>query len=216
MTDLITNAPALPAVPAAAPGVAAEAVFGATPLVDGEDAVAYADLLARVGATVRPADILEEIWVRDVVDLVWEGQRLRRLKVHVVNAVLYRGVRQAVGPLIGWEEADRLSKRWQAREESAVAEVDTLLADHGLGMEAVIAAALENRLEPVERIDRLITETELRRNVALREVERHRGALGRLLRRAVDEVEDAEFAVLEPPGRSSVRSAGRSAARSAT
>jgi hypothetical protein len=207
MTDPITDAPALPAAPAAAPSLSADAVFGAPPLIAGEDAGAYADLLARVGAAVRPADILEEIWVRDVVDLVWEGQRLRRLKTHLVNSVLHRGVRQAVGPLIGWEEANAVSARWQARDARAVARVETLLAHHGLSMDAVIAAALESQLEPVERIDRLITEAELRRNVALREVERHRAALGRSLRRAVDDVEDAEFAVLDPPGRSLARSA---------
>ena len=187
MTDAITDAPALPAAPASAPSLAADAVFGAPPLIEGEDAGAYADLLARVGATVRPADILEEIWVRDVVDLVWEGLRLRRLKVHLVNSVLHRGVRQAVGPLIGWEEADALSARWQARDAARRRPGgERCSPTHGLSMDAVIAAALERQLEPVERIDRLITEAELRRNVALREVERHRAALGRSLRRAVE------------------------------
>lgn len=55
--------------------------FGPPPLLDGEDAAVYDDLYARVAAAVRPADILEEIWVRDTVDLTWEVFRLRRLKV---------------------------------------------------------------------------------------------------------------------------------------
>jgi hypothetical protein len=55
-------------------------LLGAPPLVGGEDAAAYDELLARVAGAVAPADVLEEMWVRDVVDLAWETLRLRRLK----------------------------------------------------------------------------------------------------------------------------------------
>ena len=44
--------------------------MGRPPLVHGEDERAYAELLARVQAAVAPKDILEEFWVRDVVDLL--------------------------------------------------------------------------------------------------------------------------------------------------
>jgi hypothetical protein len=58
--------------------------FGPAPLLDGEDSAAYDELLARVSGAVKPSDILEEIWVRDVVDLVWEALRLRRLKANLI------------------------------------------------------------------------------------------------------------------------------------
>ena len=38
-------------------------------------------LLARISGTLQPADVLEDIWVRDVVDLAWEIMRLRRQSV---------------------------------------------------------------------------------------------------------------------------------------
>jgi hypothetical protein len=38
----------------------------------GESSEAYDNLLARIRAVVEPADMLEEIWVRDVTDLAWE------------------------------------------------------------------------------------------------------------------------------------------------
>jgi hypothetical protein len=47
--------------------------------------------------------------------------------------------------------------------------------------------------EALERIDRMIASAEARRNVALREVERHRSSLGQALRRASEEAVDAEF-----------------------
>src|ERR1700674_814547 len=60
------------------------AACGDPPLIPGEDRVAYDELLARVSAAVEPADIFEEIWVRDVVDHEWEVLRLRRLKVNLL------------------------------------------------------------------------------------------------------------------------------------
>jgi hypothetical protein len=54
--------------------------LGPPPLFEGEDAGAYDELLARISGAVKPTDIFEENWVGDIVDLVWEAVRLRRLK----------------------------------------------------------------------------------------------------------------------------------------
>src|SRR5436190_11103678 len=43
------------------------ALFGPPPLLEGEDTAAYDEFLVRISGAVKPADILEEIWVRDVV-----------------------------------------------------------------------------------------------------------------------------------------------------
>jgi hypothetical protein len=56
-----------------------------------------------------------------------------------------------------------------------------------------IAFAYKINLSNIEQIDRMIASMELRRNNALREIERHRTGFGALLRRAVEQVEDAEF-----------------------
>ena len=60
-------------------------IFGPPPLLDGESQEVYDTLLARVTGTVNPKDIIEEIWVHDVVNLVWEILRLRRLKVALLS-----------------------------------------------------------------------------------------------------------------------------------
>ena len=41
------------------------------PLVAGESAESYASLGARAVAAVKPRDFIEEILLRDVVDLTW-------------------------------------------------------------------------------------------------------------------------------------------------
>src|SRR5258705_2983002 len=87
--------------------------FLAPPLFAGEDTAAYDELLARVSGTIRPSDILEEIWLRDVVDLVWEVFRLRRLKAGLMTADAHEGMAQVLRPLI----PDNLeaAQEWSAR-----------------------------------------------------------------------------------------------------
>jgi hypothetical protein len=56
-------------------------LFGSPPLLlQGEDASAYDELLGRVCAAIKPADIIEEMFIADVVSLQWEVLRWRRLK----------------------------------------------------------------------------------------------------------------------------------------
>jgi hypothetical protein len=55
-------------------------LFGQPPLLDGEDAAAYDALLARISAAVKPVNIIEEMFICDVVSLEWEVLRWRRLK----------------------------------------------------------------------------------------------------------------------------------------
>jgi hypothetical protein len=62
------------------------------------------------------------------------------------------------------------------------------------------------RIATIEHIDRMVAGAEARRNVALREVDRHRATLA-ALRQAADEALDAEFK--EPPPRLTEGEAGR-------
>jgi hypothetical protein len=140
------------------------APFGPPPLIDGENSAEYEELLARVSATVKPADILEEIWVRDIVDLVWEAWRLRRLKAALMAAHAHRGLSAALVPLVEWRERDVLVGDWFAREPEAIKRVDQILESAGLSMDAVMAQTLSVKLDDIERIDRMTALAEARRN----------------------------------------------------
>ena len=63
---------AAPSVPGRAQGLA---LFGPPPLLEGEDAAAYDQLLARICAAVKPVDIIDEMFIADVVSLEWEVLR---------------------------------------------------------------------------------------------------------------------------------------------
>jgi hypothetical protein len=47
-------------------------------LLEGEDEAAYDELLGRICAAVKPVNVIEEMFVADVVFLEWEIVRLRR------------------------------------------------------------------------------------------------------------------------------------------
>jgi IS30 family transposase len=63
-------------------------------------------------------------------------------------------------------------------------------------MDAVMARTLGLKIHEIERIDRMTMAAEARRNAILREIERHRATFARTLRRAVEDVEDADFKVV--------------------
>ena len=86
-----------------------------------------------------------------------------------------------------------------AQQPGAESLVDELLGRAGTSIEALTADALREEFDYIERIDRLITIAENRRNDALNEIERRRALFGETLRRSVQEIEDAEFEVTEAP-----------------
>jgi hypothetical protein len=152
----------------------------------------------QISAAVGPLDFLEEIWVNDIVNLVWETLRLRRLRAAFFQAAAPEGVHQIVKWMSDPFTAQKIAIDWASRKPDAVAAVDVILAGTDLTMDAVMAQTLALNIDKVERIDRMLAGAEARRNVALREMDRHRSSIAADLRQAVDDVENAEFKEIPP------------------
>jgi hypothetical protein len=165
-----------------------------SPLLPGEKQADYADVAVRIVRAAKPRDAIEEFLVRDVVDLTWEILRLRRVKVGILKSSMGHGVKQILGE-IGhpWDEKNQLSEAFAAGDAWARKKVDAILKKAGLTIDEVTAQTLESRLNSFERLDRMLASAEARRNNALREIDRHRDALGGGVRRSIEEIEDAEF-----------------------
>jgi hypothetical protein len=56
------------------------ALFGSPVLLAGEDDAAYHELLTRIRTAINPVDIIDEMFIADVVSLEWEVLRWRRSK----------------------------------------------------------------------------------------------------------------------------------------
>ena len=79
---------------------------------------------------------------------------------------------------------------WSARfSETAGRRIDQFLAE-----------ALDEKLEYVERVDRLANIAESRRNDSLHEIERRRIVFGQTLRQRVQQIEASELKVIATPG----------------
>jgi hypothetical protein len=161
-------------------------------LIHGENFAAYDELLSRVTGALKPSDIMEEIWVRDVVDLVWDALRMRRLKASLFAGCAYQGVEKVL-LVLGADNFFGVSRAWAARDPDAVASVDDALASAGLSMDTVMARTLSENMGDIDRIDRMTMAAEARRNAALREIERYRENFGKRLRDAVDALEGDEI-----------------------
>ncbi|HEY1545653.1 MAG TPA: hypothetical protein VGG01_24890 [Xanthobacteraceae bacterium] len=178
------------------------AFLGALPLIPGDDAAGYDTLLARMTADVRPGNVIEEAWTRDVADLVWEALRLRRLKAALLTACADQGMQKLLYSLDVHGNTFELSRRWAARELQAVAEVDAVLAAAGLGINHVMARTLAVGIAEIERIDRMTASAEARRAAALREIGHHREHApfrARLGEAAAAQIADAEFVEVAAP-----------------
>ena len=198
------------------------ALFGPPPLLVGEDAAQYDDLLGRMCAAVDPIDIIDELRVADVVWLQWEILRWRRVKVTLLQAgvhdelvwflnqqLSYEAYAEAFAgdlaavlqeiqnnlaedqaKVLAWAYAesqpdaiekvsllleaadldpDRILKETKAqrakelvqgytrREPEAVKLVNALFESTGQTMQDLMLDALQQKLDAIEPIDRLIT-----------------------------------------------------------
>ena len=191
-------------VPAPETAPAAPALYSEL-LLYGEEPDAHDAIMARFTATVAPADILEEVWVEDVVALVWEAFRLRRFRSCLLISGASKGVASVLCAFFPYTTAQEMATEWAAGEAERVEHVNSILEQADLTMEHVMAETWAVRQEELERLDRMIASAEDRRNTALREIERHRAVLASPLRRATEEVEaeyeDAAPALPAPPVR---------------
>jgi hypothetical protein len=171
-------------------------VLGPPPLTSLDDPAAYARLEAALTAEVQPKGVLEQLRLRDVANLVWEAQRLRRARAvalalarrDAIVRLLYLGRRP--GPRFVDEE--RTAADYLDSDAAAAAVLGDALQRLGLDESAIDATALQIALDPVERLDRLIFQAEQRRDAVLRDLQRAQDARAQALAEAAEAI-DAEF-----------------------
>lgn len=236
--------------------------MGTPLLIEPADDRAYNELLVSICAAVKPANVLEEMFVADVVILHWEILALRRFKSSLIAKITYEELRdflhsaidydmvradfeqrlvqelqanwpedeneklakklarqcvedepeavEKVNQILGtveessqsifWsvkeEKAEDLARSYTRRDRDAIEQVDELLAASNLTLHDITIDRMMNRLDDLGRIDRLITSTENRRGVALREIDRRWSRLGEQLHRNLP-IEEGVFELIE-------------------
>jgi hypothetical protein len=153
-----------------------EEMWGAPPLLSSEDPEIYRKYLLRVARAVRPADIIEWLWLKDIVDYSWEVRRLRRIKCQLIE-----------------RRHDQLRREVIAEHVRAGDPVPNKIA---IGESTTVRFFVEE-LDNYERIDALLAAAEGRSIGLLREIERRRDGLAARLRKASEDIIDGDFT--DPP-----------------
>jgi len=148
-------------------------LLGEPPVIDGEDANDFHRLLHEISEGINPIDMIEEILVYDVAILLWEGSRLRRLKVSFLRERVRSDPPEDLNSLVA-DEPEQLFHDWARQEPAAVQQVNELLARHGLTMDSIMATVLLENLEFIGQIDHMLTVVETRRFALLRQIDRRR------------------------------------------
>jgi hypothetical protein len=194
-------------------------IFGPPALLKGEDDSAYNELLAQVSGALKPSDIFEEIWVREMVDLTWEAWRWRRLLAAFIETEIPKALERTLQPFIknpptaasrdtsflgeieahtdAKDSARKLATEWAAGDQTAIERVQGMLVSSRSTMESVVAQAVASQLEKIGHFNRLIANAEARRNSLLREIERRRATFRQKLRSEVHKIEDGSVQTVE-------------------
>jgi hypothetical protein len=160
-------------------------------------------------------DLYRDYFVRDLVEILEDNLPQEQAKfaqtlaqqcsrnekdaVDTVNKILNRAGLKMDQVVEGARDhkVKALVKEYAQREPDAVTLIDELLSSAGKSIDIVMAEALAWTLDDVERVDRLATIAEGRRNASLREIDRRRPILAETLRQSVRQIESDELKVIE-------------------
>jgi hypothetical protein len=165
-----------------------QALFGDPPLLSTEDPARYRDMLDRFAESIAPRNIIEWLWVKDIVDLSWEIPRLRRYR-----ALLIERARESKNAEIEYARghADDPDLYLSLRPPTS-AQIEARRNAPRLDTEADSASLLMSEyLGTYETVDKLLMAAELRCDRILRELDFRRERIAPLLRKISDEVIDA-------------------------
>lgn len=175
-------------------------IFGPPPLLDGENLEAYQSLKSHLYNAVKPSDILEQMWVYDVLNLMWETVRLRRLRAKLLKASAPDGLERVIRPIApNFEKRIQLIHEWASGDSEAIEVANELFKLGGHDQSSIDAQALAINLKIFTAIDAMIANADARRLVILRELDRHRDVVARRLKEVIENVtEEAGFANIAP------------------
>jgi hypothetical protein len=148
-----------------------EQLFGLPPIIHGEDAEAYRSIGQSIWDARPPEDIIQATRINDITYLLWEGGRLRRLKVKLIEASRVEGAKKLIKRIEGQYRDESFWASWALGGKDTVEYVNALLSTAGLDEDSIISQTVEAIVETLESIERQSAQFEARRLVAIRELE---------------------------------------------
>jgi hypothetical protein len=162
-----------------------------------EDADEFASMRDELEQEIMPKGFIERMYVADIATILWEILRLRRFKIAIINHA-FRPALAAIlkqclddGDIFKSTEseskAELLAHQW-FHNQAVKKEVAKLLRKNQLDEHAISAEAFRQASSDLERIDRLLTLAETRRDRALRNISDYRFGFAQRVRQSSDRV----------------------------
>jgi hypothetical protein len=163
-----------------------QALFGKPPLLRSEDPKLYWQLINHLIQAIKPKDVIDWLWMKDIADYGWEVFRLQRFKTCTIDLAQHRAVETVLRRLLPRlsksgsadvaEQVSRLAHGWftdpKVKEEALGA-----LKAYGMAADVIDAEAFTTCVEKLQAIDGLLGIATVRRDASLREIERKREAM---------------------------------------
>jgi hypothetical protein len=169
-----------------------ERFLGPTPLLHGEDAEGYKVFYDNIRQQIGPHDLIDEIYIRDVVDQTWEIHRLRHIRIGLMRKGQIQAVKQYTdydaSPFLNSTQRDVVRDKMKSSLESALDGLQKL----GVSLSDINARAFKNESEALFLIDQNITRLEVRRNLIFREIERRKILFAKKIIQIVNSIEENE------------------------
>lgn len=173
-------------------------LLGSAPVIGGENIHDYSALYERLVSAVDPTDTIEEIWIKDIADLIWELQRLRRFKAQMLRSLEYVGVDELLKAIATPSVRANMVDVWRGGDAADVQQIRQFIHNCGFSDETITAHVLAANIALFENLDRMIARVENRREKILREIDRRRTAFAISVRKASNEIPDGEFKEVAP------------------
>lgn len=169
------------------------------PLLSAESADEFASLRKQLENEIHPEGAIEQMYLDDFATLIWEILRLRRYKTVIINNSRLAALRGILEQLLCRPDFDHSYDHEHAAEDiarswfdnkKAQAKVAKLLRKFQMDEAAIEAEAFRLCADDLERLDRMLTAIEYRRDKALRCIADYRQILSKQLQQAANRILD--------------------------
>jgi hypothetical protein len=163
------------------------------PLLITESEEEFNRILKALYEEIKPVGIIEQMYVDEIADLVWQILRLKRCKAGVINLAFHESSANILGDLM--EAGHDVARDWISDPKIAK-QVEAGLATYKLDGSVIIADAIKKKSYDLEPIDVQLVSLEMRRDKALVRIAQYRGELGAVLRGATDRLIESKVVQL--------------------
>ena len=176
----------------------APALISRPALTISESADDYHSLVKSLQQAISPHGFIEQMYVADIIAVVWEIVRVRRCKAALINIAFRAALKNLLiqfwkdpNEIAPYQEAEALAFEWFT-DPKARRQVAEILNRFHLDETAIEAEAIRSVAADLELLDRMLMSLEVRRNRALRSIADYRASFAEQVQEVSDRIIKAE------------------------